>query len=57
MAGAFESVCEASGRALLVDDVLTTGATAYECAMVLKKAGSDNVFILTFARSAGDVSK
>lgn len=58
MAGAFESVCEVGGKTLLVDDVLTTGATAYECARVLKKAGSDSVFVLTFARSAGDtVSK
>lgn len=53
MAGAFESVCKVTGKALLVDDVLTTGATAYECAKVLKKAGSDSVFVLTFARSAG----
>lgn len=54
MAGAFECVCKVSGRALLVDDVLTTGATAYECAKELKKAGSDSVFVLTFARAAGD---
>jgi len=34
---------------LLVDDVLTTGATADECARVLKKAGAEKVFVITFA--------
>lgn len=49
--GAFEAAEEISGRILLVDDVLTTGATALECAAVLKKAGADSVTILTFAKS------
>lgn len=35
---------------LLVDDVLTTGATAENCARALKKAGADKVFVLTLAR-------
>ena len=34
---------------LLIDDVLTTGATANECAKVLIKAGAKQVDILTFA--------
>jgi len=34
---------------LLVDDVLTTGATASEAAFVLKKAGANIVFVLTIA--------
>jgi ComF family protein len=34
---------------LLVDDVLTTGTTASECAKVLKRAGAKKVFVLTIA--------
>lgn len=36
---------------LLIDDVLTTGATANECAKMLKKAGAERVFVLTLATS------
>ena len=39
----------AGRRVLLVDDVLTTGATAGSCAAVLKKAGATHVDVLTFA--------
>ena len=35
---------------LLVDDVMTTGATLSECARVLKKAGARTVWALTVAR-------
>ncbi len=35
---------------LLVDDVLTTGATCDACAAVLKNAGVQQVLVLTFAR-------
>lgn len=34
---------------LVIDDVLTTGATSNELARVLKKAGATRVYILTFA--------
>lgn len=37
-------------RVLLVDDVLTTGATVGECARVLKGAGARAVDVLTLAR-------
>ncbi len=38
---------------LLVDDVLTTGATATACARVLLDAGARCVSVLTFARATG----
>jgi predicted amidophosphoribosyltransferase len=35
---------------LLIDDVLTTGATVNECALTLCKAGAARVAVLTVAR-------
>jgi ComF family protein len=37
-------------RLLLVDDVMTTGATASACASVMKRAGAKSVTLLTLAR-------
>jgi len=38
-------------RILLLDDVLTTGSTADECARVLKKSGAVSVDVFTLARA------
>ena len=54
MARAFAPGADAHGlegrRILLIDDVLTTGATASACAHVLKAAGARAVDVLTLAR-------
>lgn len=40
---------------LLIDDVMTTGATANVCAEVLFKAGAGHVFVLTFAHAMSNI--
>ena len=37
---------------MLIDDVLTTGATVNECARILKRAGAKAVYVLALARVA-----
>jgi ComF family protein len=52
--GAFRVVDAAavSGReVLLIDDIMTTGATARECAKVLKRAGATKVWVATAAKA------
>jgi ComF family protein len=50
--GAFAVVGEVSGReVLLIDDIVTSGATARECARVLKAAGAAKIWVATVARA------
>jgi ComF family protein len=52
--GAFRTthLSRVKGRdVLLVDDVMTTGTTASECARILSKAGAQNVWVATVART------
>ena len=50
---AFAAGREPAGESvLLVDDVMTTGATLDACAHVLKSAGAERVYGLTFARES-----
>jgi ComF family protein len=51
--GAFMAGEEAAGNTiLLVDDVMTTGATLHECSKALLKAGAKEVFAATLARAS-----
>jgi ComF family protein len=58
VSGAFQASRHARTRAsldgrrvLLIDDVMTTGATAASCARTLKRAGARHVTLLTLARA------
>jgi ComF family protein len=39
---------------LLIDDVITTGATVRECSRVLKKAGAGNIYVMALAHGTRD---
>ena len=44
---------DACGKALLIDDIYTTGATVEKAAKMLKKAGCRNVYFLTISIGQG----
>jgi ComF family protein len=52
LSGAFAVRGDVRGReVLLIDDILTSGATARECARVLMRAGAAKVWVATLARA------
>jgi ComF family protein len=52
VAGVFEGTASAAGRpVLLVDDIVTTGATAFAAARALHRAGTSRVHLLVLART------
>jgi ComF family protein len=52
-AGTIEAAARPPVTALLVDDVVTTGATLAACAAALRAAGARQVGAIAFARTAG----
>lgn len=51
--GAFTATGSLTGmQLLLVDDVMTTGATVRECSKVLLEAGATDVVVVTLARAS-----
>lgn len=52
--GAFEGTsCAGEGRVLIVDDILTSGATARELSRIIRRGGATRVGVLTAARTPG----
>lgn len=51
VAHAFAPTCSAPERVVLVDDVVTTGATAAACTRALQDAGAKEVWVLALAKA------
>ena len=52
-AGSIEARARVPPAALIVDDVVTTGATLAACATALRRAGTTEVAAIAFARTPG----
>jgi len=58
VAGAFEARAYVAGRSLLlVDDIVTTGATAFAAAAALRRSGASHVDLLVLARTLAPEEK
>ncbi len=58
LSGAFRLAGDVVGReVLLIDDIYTSGATARECALVLRRAGATKVWVATLARAQKESSR
>jgi predicted amidophosphoribosyltransferase len=58
MRGAFSVIKKPPSRVLLLDDVLTTGATLRSAALCLLQAGAERVDVVVLARTpAGQVGR
>lgn len=57
--GAYRTVdVDLKGKSvLLIDDVVTTGSTVSECAHVLRVAGAEKVYVLSFAKTPDSQKK
>jgi competence protein ComFC len=49
--GAFSAGLSTGRNVLIIDDVITTGATMNACALALRSAGASSVYGLSFARA------
>jgi competence protein ComFC len=48
----FKCICSTAGKkVLLLDDIITSGATAHFCAEEIKSAGASSVIVISFAKS------
>lgn len=50
LVGAYSAKIASPKKVILVDDILTTGATIKECVKTLKKNGTKKIIAITFAR-------